>query len=140
MDVGTDIKWIMYKFASDESLYSEYPIFNSTSLKTAYESGKTTWEEQIVVASRLVIEELTRRGIIESGNQLLDYKKLESPVIPKVAELIFNGLGDDYENDRLKARDIFKERSGNKVFNIDLNNNATLDNRELGVRSGYFWQ
>lgn len=140
LDAGTTAKWIKYKFISDDDLYSEYPIFNSSTLKTAYESGKTTWEEQIVVASKLVVDELIRKGLIQSGDQLLDYKKLESPTIPKAAEIIFNALGDDYENDRLKARNIFKERIGNKIFSIDFNNNATLDNKELGVRSGYFWR
>lgn len=140
LDAGTTIKWVMYKFMVDDDLYSEYPIFNSSTLKDAYESGKTDWEEQIIVGSKLVVDELVRRGLIQSGNQLLDYSKLESPTVPKVAELIFNALGDDYENDRLKARDVFKERSGNKIFNIDLNNNATLDNREIGVRSGHFWR
>jgi len=140
LDAGTTLEWIMYKFIVDDDLYSEYPIFNSSTLKTAYESGKSDWEEQIVVSSRIVVDEMIKRGIIDSGNQLLDYKKVESPTIPKVAEIIFNGLGDDYDNDRLKARDSFNNRISNKVFNVDLNNNATLDNRELGVRSGHFWR
>lgn len=140
MDAGTTLKWLKYKFIIDDELYSEYPIFNSSDVKTSFESGKTDWEEQVVVGSGLVVDELIRRGTIESGNQLLDYSKLKSPCVPKVAELIFNSFGDDYNDDRLKARDLFKERIGNKSFNIDLNNNATLDNQELGFRSGYFWQ
>ncbi len=140
LDAGTTIKWIMYKFIVDDDLYSEYPIFNSSTLKDAYESGKTDWEEQIIVSSKIVVDELIKRGIIDSGNQLLDYKKIESPTVPKVAEIIFNGLGDDYDDDRIKARKNFDNRISNKVFSVDLNNNATLDNKELGVRSGHFWR
>lgn len=140
LDAGTTIKWIMYKFISDDELYSEFPVFNSTEFKTAYESGKTNWEEQVVVASQLTVDELVKNGIIQSGDQLLDYCKLKSPCVAKTAEIIFNAFGDDYNDDRLKANDLFKERIGKKVFNVDSNNDAVLNRQELKTRSGRFYQ
>ncbi len=140
LDAGTTIKWIMYKFISDDELYSEYPVFNSASIKSAYESGKTTWEEQIVVASQLTVDELVKNGVIQSGDQLLDYSKLKSPTVAKVAEIIFNAFGDDYNDDRLKASEVFKQRIGKKVFNVDTNSDAALNRQELKTRSGRFYQ
>lgn len=140
LDIGTTLKWVMYKFINDQDLYSEYPIFNSSTFKTAFEAGKTTWEEQIVLASRLTVDELIKIGVIQSGNQLLDYEKLKTPTTPKVAEIIFNAFGNDYNDDRIKAREIFKERIGNKLFNVDLNNDARLDDKEIKQRTGYFYR
>lgn len=60
------LSWIGHQFITDNDLYSEYPEFRSTSLKSAVEAGKTTWEEQIVIASRIIIEDLIQRRIIVS--------------------------------------------------------------------------
>ena len=52
------LSWIGHQFITDNDLYAEYPEFRNTSLKGAVETGKTTWEEQIVVSSRIIIESL----------------------------------------------------------------------------------
>lgn len=140
LDASTSLKWLKYKFISDEDLYAEYPIFNSSTLRDAYESGKANWEEQVVVGSHLVVDELIKNGVITSGNQLLDWSKMESVAVPKIAEVIFNALGDDYDDDRIKARNEFKARSGNKVFHVDYSGDARLNNAELRLRSGHFFR
>lgn len=140
LDPNTALKWLKYNFITDDDLYAEYRVFNNTSLLTRWQSGKTTWEEQIVTASNLVVDELVKNGVITSGNQLLDWSKMEAVAIPKTAEVIFNGLGDDYDDDRIKARNEFKSRSANKVFHVDFNGDARLNNFELNLRPGHFWR
>lgn len=134
---GTALSWIGHIFCSDVDLYSEFPMFNSTSLKTAFESGKTTWEEQRVMASNLVIEDMIYRGLILHPGQILDRQKLRTACISKTAQMIFTALGDDYKDDATAAKNEYEIRIKNGVYNLDQNNNARIDEQETRYRQGF---
>jgi len=141
LDADTAIQWMGRLFASDDDLYSEYPMFNNSSLKAAIEAGKTTYEEQRLRATEVCIDNLITKGIISNGNQLLDAEKLKTPITSKTAEIIFSMLGfDEYEDDRKRARNEYTSRLNKDIFNVDLNDNALLDDRETNVRQGRMWR
>jgi len=141
LDADTAIQWIGKLFASDDDLYSEYPMFNNSSLKTAIETGKTNYEEQRLRATEVCIDNLITKGIINNGNQLLDAEKLKTPIVSKTAEIIFSMLGfDEYEEDRKRARNEYTSRLNKDIFNVDRNDNALLDDRETNVRQGRMWR
>lgn len=133
----TALDWIGHIFCSDTDLYSEYPIFNSSSLKTAYAAGKTTWEEQRVMASNIIIEDMIYKGLIIHQGQILDHRKFKLACISKTAQMIFTALGDDYKDDAKAAKDEYDIRIKNGVYNIDLNNNARIDDQETRFRQGF---
>ena len=133
----TSLSWLGHIFCDDEDLYSEYPLFNSSGLKSAFKSGKTDWEEQRVRASILLVEDLVSGGIIEDQGQLLDTSKLRTSCVTKTAQLIFNALGDDYIDDSRKAYGEYNTRLKKGLYNIDSNDDAILDNVELDARQGY---
>jgi len=135
LDADTAIQWIGRLFASDDDLYGEYPMFNNTALKTAIEAGKTTYEEQRLRATEVCIDNLITKGIITNGNQLLNAEILKTPIVSKTAEIIFTMLGfDEYEDDRKRARNEYTSRLNKDIFNVDINDNALLDDRETNVR------
>lgn len=136
LNAATSLSFIGSKFCEDSDLTGEYPLFGKSGFIDAYESGKTTWEREIVLASRLVIEELQSKAAIFSGDQLLKRREFTNACVSKAAELIFNGMGDDYDDDRIKARAEFKSRINKKNYGADLNNNARLDEFEKGVVTG----
>ena len=141
LDADSSIQWMGRLFASDEDLYSEYPMFNNSALKTAIESGKTTYEEQRLRATEVCIDDLISKGVITNGNQLLDSERLKTPIVSKTAEISFAMLGfDEYEDDRKRARNEYKARLNKDIFNTDRNANALLDDKETNVRQGRMWR
>ncbi len=141
LDADTAFSWIGKLFATDEDLYSEYPMFNNANLRTAIEAGKTDYEEQRLRATEVVIDNLISKKVIDSGCQLLDAEKLKTIVVTKTAEIIFSMLGfDEYEEDRKRARNEYSSRINKDIFHVDKNANAILDDKELNVRQGRMWR
>jgi hypothetical protein len=140
LTVGTEIEWIGQIFCSDSDLYSEFPLFNSSNLMTAYATGKTTWEEQRVRASELLIEKLISQRIILSGNQLLDWRTYKTACVAKTASIIFSGLGQDYKEEENKAEAKFNERMEKVVYNVDSNNDGRLESKETRTTQGFLFR
>jgi len=132
----TELNWIGSKFCDTNDLAGEYSLFSKTNFISAYETGKTDWGKEIVLASRLLIEDLIDRNAIQSGEQLLERRKLKDVCVSKTAEIIFKNLGDDYDDDRKKAKQEYESRLNKKNFSVDLNQNARLDTREKGMVTG----
>jgi len=131
------INWVGHLFSDDEDLYSEYPQFNSTSLKTCFEAGKIDWEEQHVKAADLLIKDLKRQGIITNTTQILDKEVYSLASVSRVAQMIFTSLGDDYSDNVSSAKEEYKARLDSSIYRIDSNNDAILDDKEKGSRQGY---
>lgn len=135
-----DLTWVGHCFITDNDLKTEYPEFKSTTLLGAVETGKTTWEEQIIRASRLVIEDLIQRRIITNQSQILDRRKMESMTVSKTAEIIYNLLGDDYTDQRAAANKEYMRRVDGQILSVDLNNDGDLSLQEARFRQGYLYQ
>lgn len=133
---GTTIGFIGHKFANDEDLYSLYPEFNTSEAKTRFKTGLTTFDQVHFEAAKAVIRDLKSQDVITSGNQLLEWETFRIPAIHKAAELIYNAYGLDYDEDRKLARTNYKEGLNVDLFNVDVNENASLDIKELSFRTG----
>jgi len=133
-NVSFDLKYVGQKFASETSLYAKYPVFDSTSLKTSWDSGKTDWDEQLFAASDEVIEDLISRRIIWDRNQVLDIATLKNPAIHKCASLIFRGLGANRNPKQLAdAEEKYSHSMDKKQWKVDVNGDAQLDPIERKV-------
>lgn len=136
LDVGTALNWIGPKFCNTNDVDGEYRLLSKSAFKTSYESGKTDWEKEIVLASRLIVEDLKAKESIYSGDQLLERRVFKDVCVSKVAELVFTNLGDDYVDDATRARNEYKSRLNKKNYKADKNNDGRLDKQELGVSTG----
>lgn len=134
--ITVGFQYIGRLFASHDDVKSEYPDLGRSEFLTAYQSGKTSWDEQIEVASRLVVDELIKKNIINSGNQLLDSSKLRLACVSKTAEIVYSALGDDHIDQVTKARNEFKERIHNGLFVVDSNGNGKIEPEEARTRVG----
>jgi hypothetical protein len=124
---SVSLSWIGHIFADDADLESEYPDLGKASVKVSYKTGKTNWEEQLVRASEIVIEDLMiNRNIIDSS-QILDRYDYKSATIQKAAEIIFNAFGDDFVDQKQRAREEYQRRLSIPTKKIDLNANAVED-------------
>lgn len=139
-DVTADIAWAGHMFGSDEDIGSEYPDLLRANFKTAFESGKTDWEEQRVRASKLILDDLVNANLLRDGNQLLERREMRYAMVSKTAVLIYSAMGDDYVDDVLRSQKEYTGRFKKSVLSIDRNNNANLDRGEVGVKNGWLFR
>ena len=136
LSATTALNWVGPKFCEDADLEGEHPLFGRSTFKPNYESGKTSWEKEIILASRLIVKDIIKKQSITSGDQLLERRWLLDACVSKCAEIIYNSLGDDYTDDRDNARLEYKHRVSLPNYKADLNKNARLEASEKGVRTG----
>jgi hypothetical protein len=137
IDPTTELDWIGNLFCNDADLIQEYPTFGKTSVKTAHTQGKTDWQEQILIASRLLIDDLINKNVIDSGDQILLRDDYRLACVCKTAEVIFTAFGDDYIDDRKNARKEYDERLSKRINRVDVNKNGIEDNHERKNSTGW---
>lgn len=132
-----DFDWIGNLFSDDNDLYAEYPIFNDDNFLSCFKAGKTDWQEQHVRAADVIVKELKQKNIILGKEQILDRDIFMPASVVKVAEIIFNAFGRDYNDSREIARNEFKSRMDLSQFNVDINNNGDKEPFETVSRQGW---
>ena len=137
LDPGSTLRWVGNLFSNDEDLNAEYPDLNRSNVITAYEAGKTDWEEQHVKAGELIVKDLLAKKIIFNAGQILDRSIFTLASVAKVAEIIFTAFGDDYADDKQRARQEFQSRMNLSQFNVDRDLDGDLSPGEVVIRSGF---
>lgn len=133
----TELQYIGHKFADDNDLKLQYPDLVRSNVYLQFLAGKTTWEEQHVIAAEQIINDMKEKNILKSKNQILDYRLLTQPAVHKVASLIYNALGQDYRDLKNDAEANYKKAMSQRIFNVDTNMNATLEDGEVYIGTGY---
>lgn len=131
------LKYMGQKFANDDILASFYPDLTLSSIKSAFESGKTTWDEQHYMAAEHIVRDLKKRNIIKSRQQLLDYSLFVDASCHKVAELVYTAFGSPYKDQLSLARAAYNEALNVKHFNTDLFEDGRLDPGERGFSTAF---
>lgn len=125
LDLTTELQWIGNLFSSDADLGGEYPDFVRPNVKTAFEAGKTTWEEQHAIAARILIDDLVNKDVIDDSAQILNRSDYTLAAVHKVAEIIANAFGDDYADQKKAAREEYSQRMKKRVQRVDVNKNGS---------------
>lgn len=133
----TTVKYIGQKFSDDDTLYSFYPDLNNTTTLTAFESGKTSWNEQHYMAAEHIVRDLKKRDVVKSRGQILDWSMFQDAACHKVAEIVYTALGRPYFDQLAEARKAYKECMNHSFFNVDLNANGSLDPAERGISTSF---
>lgn len=136
-DEDVELSWMGNLFSFDFDLGSEYPDLVRAEVLDAYKSGKTTWEEQHVKAGQILIQDLVDKGVVKEKGQILDWREFTNASLHKVAEIIFNAMGDDYIDQGKAARQEYISRMSKKTFRVDLNNNAIEEPKESFSECGF---
>jgi hypothetical protein len=124
------LSWVGQKFSDDDTLGAEFPDLVRSAVMSAWESGKTTWEEQHVIAADIMAKDLMAKGLILEKGQILDRFDLDKPAVQKVAEIIYGGLGADYTDQKLAARKEYDTRLNTALPKVDTNLNGRVDTTE----------
>lgn len=138
LDAGTTLAWIGNRFSNDDDLGIEFPdLVRSATMNAWADSGsKTNWEEQHIFAAKECIKELKNQRVIYHKSQILNRRDFTSAAVAKVAEIAFRGMGKDFEDDRIDAMNLFKERIIRSIGVIDQDLDASVDRQELTLGQG----
>lgn len=135
-NASTALKYIGQKFVTDEELAAFYPELGLSDAKTQWESGKSDWHEQAVLASESVVRDLKFKGVVWQRNQILDIDLFKSAAAHKLAQIIFTAWGNNYERDRDEARRRYEEDLQKIThYKVDKDKDALLDRHEMISRS-----
>ena len=132
----TAISMIGQKYCDEDYLFALYPDLNQTQLFEQYEVGKTTWDDQIVIASDMIRSYLRNKGIIKSGDQILKPDLLQDACAHKTAELIMAAFGTAYNDNKAAAKKEFEGSINMRFFAVDLNRDTILSTAERNASSG----
>jgi hypothetical protein len=137
LDPNIELEWIGSKFSDDDDLYSEYPIFNDQTFLTVFSAGKTDWEEQHIKAADLIVQDLKKKNVILGKEQILDRSVMLPASVCKVAEIIFNAFGRDYNEQKLAAKLEYERRIDLSNYVVDTNNNGVEDAADVQYKQGW---
>lgn len=137
LDENCSLLWVGSLFCDDSDIGSEYPDLVKSSVLSAFQSGKTTWEEQRVRASEIIIQDLMINRVILDAGQMLEREDYRVACVQKVAEIIFNAFGDDYIDQKQRAREEYQRRLSNPVKKIDINANGVEERSETFNTQGW---
>lgn len=138
LHADTDLKYIGHKFCNDEQLATEYPNTRNSSLKTAFASGKTDWNDQHFAAAEDMIQDLQSGNVIISGNQIVDPEYYTEAAKHRAAMIIYAGLeGEGYEEIRANAAKEYKKAINKKRYRVDVNQDGRLERGEKHITTNF---
>lgn len=137
LDDDIELEYIGNIFSDDNDLYSEFPIFNDANFLSCFETGKIDWQEQHVKAADLIVQDLKRKGVILGVEQILERELMLPASVCKVAEIIFNAFGKEYDEQLSRARKEYDRRMDLSNFVKDTNNNAVRDIVDVTSKQGW---
>ncbi len=132
--VSCSISYVGSLFASESDLFAEYSHLRENVLLDSWETGKTDWEEQRVIASEYIVTDLKKRSIIIERSQILDTSILQEPCVHKAAQMIFSGLGPkNYADEIASAATRYGDAINLGKFEVDANANGQKDRGEQTI-------
>lgn len=136
----TELNFIGHKFSDDNDLDILYPDLTRTAVMAQFKAAKTDWKLQHIQAAEEIIKDLKKTSIIKSSNQILDWELFRDAAVHKVAQIAFHAFGKDFFDNRDASAKLYKAELDKAIYNIDLNNNATLDNAERIFKQGTLYR
>lgn len=130
--VSFELEYLGQKFSADVDLYQEYPMLQQSTILSGWKVGKTTWDDQHLLAANYISKTLVQRGILFTNNQILDIATLRSPSVHKTAHIIYSGLGaKNYAAEIQLASNNFELAMTQDKFQVDTDANAIKDREEV---------
>jgi hypothetical protein len=131
------LNFIGTKFSSDQELALEYPDLVRPSVISSFTSGKTDWEDQHLLAAKILAADLIQMQVIKDQSQILNWRDYTDASVHKVAEIAFNAFGESYREQSIAARQEYKQRISRKVHRVDTDSDAIESVHEMTNTSGW---
>jgi len=127
--------------ATTDSHELGYAFTTSTQLKTidveidgylsSFEAGKTNWIPEIMTASKMLVTDLKRLGLIVHPGQIIELEDVYLPATYKALELIYFNLGPSYNEKRTAVNKAYKDALNIRRYTFDTNADGKLQQSEI---------
>lgn len=124
------LDYVGHKFGDDSLMGGYYPDLVRPKAIQSFAQGKTTWEEQQVLASEELIRDLRKRRYIISGSQVFEWELFSVPAMHKAANIIMSGLGEDFRERAIDAQEAYQNELENTMAGLDRNRDGHLQQEE----------
>jgi hypothetical protein len=125
------LTYVGHKFANDSALAAQWPDLNRSAIKTAHTSGKTSWDDQHVIAAEAIVARLRKEQVLKSGSQIFGWELFNDAAVHKAAEIIYSAFGEQKEEERQIALQKYDAAMNQSVFNsIDKDADGVLSTDE----------
>jgi hypothetical protein len=129
LSAGSDVTQVTYRFANDNDLKAKAPDIND--YLSSWESGKTSWNEQLIEASLQLVYKLKGDGIIAHPGNILRFDEINIPCAYKALSIIYEGIsGEDYEVLSIKMANKANNMLKNMPIVVDRDLNAAVDTND----------
>jgi hypothetical protein len=128
MSAGTDLKELGYAFTSTQQL-NDFDV-EISGFYDSFATGKTDWIPEILSASKLLVIELKRQGLLTAQGQIIELEDFYIPCTYKALEVIYFNLGPSYAEKRKVVAEEFKKSLNVQRPAIDTNADGKLDSNE----------
>lgn len=136
VDSKINLSWIGELFSNDSDLGAEFPDLMRSQTLDSFSTGKTSWEEQHVIAGKILIDDLKSRKIISYKEQILDRKEFTLASVQKCASIIYSSFGDDFIDNKKECDIEYNKRLSKDIYNIDKTETAIVSTYTLEARQG----
>lgn len=136
----TALKYVGHRFSRDLDLYSFHPDLQNTKVKTMFQAGKTTWDDQHYEAAQVIIRDLKSKNIALSENQILEWSKFREASCHACAEIVWRAFGKDFYPNADDAHKRYLEAFNAGIIGLDVNNNARTDSVERTIKTGQLYR
>lgn len=127
----TALKYVGHKFSSDEDLGGYYPDLNRATAMASFQSGKTSWKEQHIMAAEEVFKALRSKRELWAASQIFYWEAFTVAACHKVAEIIYSAFGTEYETRKEDAAARFEaELDSILSVGIDKDEDGHIDEEE----------
>lgn len=135
LSAGTQIRRISYKFTTDDKLEELDP--NLDTYRTAWDSTKTEWLDQILDASSRIAEHFKTSGIISGIQGVL---RIDSTIFTATAyralSLVYSGLGKEYADAKKDALGEYNGLLEGFKLKLDANADGVVNDQASAVSYG----
>lgn len=129
--------YIGQQLCTEADLFDKYPDLNKEAVLKAFDDDKEDWRHQLYLATEDVIRSLKARGKIFHRGQIFDHTVWTAAAVEKTAELIYRGLGQAFENNRVLALREYEKAMKVGYDRLDSNLDGRLSQREKRAHTVY---
>lgn len=128
----TEMKYIGHKFSKDEDLGGYYPDLVRSNALAGFATGKTSWDEQHIMAAEEIFKALRAKREVWAKSQIFTWEAYTVAACHKVAEIVYSAFGTEYETRKDDAAARFEaELDATLSTGIDKDEDGHIDEEEL---------
>lgn len=109
LTAGTTLKYVGHRFASEDQMSGRYPELVKSASRAQFAAGKTSWNDQLIEASEVVIRDLRQKRLILGPGQILGWEIFSEACVHKAAELIYTAFFSTQSDKWMSARKLYDE-------------------------------